>query len=68
MIDPLKMYTVTEVIELAKQGYFPVRSTTLYKHLKSGRIIGKNVGAGKKIIWRIEGQELLRYLQSIGRT
>lgn len=68
MIDPLKIYTMTDVQKLAEEGHFPVRSSTLYKLLKSGRIIGMNVSRGKKVIWRIKGEELLRYMSSLGPT
>lgn len=66
MIDPIKMYSVTEVQKLAENGEFLIRSSTLYKLLKSGRIRGVNIGAGKKIIWRVKGEELIRFMSNMG--
>lgn len=65
MIISEKLYRVTEIIELAREGFFPIRDRhTISKLIKSGKLKAMNTGAKEKKIWHISGSELLAYLKS----
>lgn len=67
MINDHKFYTLTEVEELGRQGYFPVKDRhTLIKLIKSNKIKAVNMGAGKKPIWQVKGEDLKMAIKSAG--
>ena len=68
MIDPLKYYTITELLELSKEGYFPVKSrTSVIRIIKAGKLRAINVGAEDRPNYTIKGEDILVFLDSRGR-
>ena len=65
MIIPEKFYRVSEIIELAREGFFPIKDRhTISKLIKSGKLKAMDTGAEEKKIWHISGSELLAYLKT----
>ena len=66
MINPQKYYQVKEVAELGKEGFFPFKSvTSIYDLINSGKLKAfRASAAGDKVTVRIQGSDLLNFLDS----
>lgn len=65
MINPLKQYSLTEVMRLSEEGLFPIRTrATLIKLIQNGKLIAINRSSGKKPLYEITGENLLIFLSS----
>lgn len=64
-IDPTRIYTASEVIELGQLRKFPVRSrTTLQRLIDSGRLLPMNSGTEDKPIYHFTGATLYSFMDS----
>jgi len=60
-----KYYTTTQIVDLARQGYFPYRSLSkIYAIINSGKILVIARGDNKKKKYYIQGKELVKYAES----
>lgn len=68
MIDPLKYYPISDVLQMAKEGYFPVKSRmTLLRLIRSGKIRVLNTGTEDKPVYHFKGETLLQFLDDKGK-
>lgn len=67
MINPRKYYTITDLLKLAKEGFFPIKSrTTIMRLIQSGKLPVANTSSGGKRTYFIKGEDLLAFLDSSG--
>lgn len=66
-IDPQKFYSSSEVIEMGKNQYFPVKSrTTLQRLITQGKLVPVNVQVGQMPRYFFKGETLLTFLDTHG--
>ena len=64
-IDPMRVYSASDVIELGKIRKFPIRSrTTLQKLIESGKLAPMNSGTEEKPIYYFMGATLYAFMDS----
>lgn len=65
MIDPVKYYSLSEIVELGQKQLFPIKTKkTLLDLIHSGRLAASNVSATDKAVYSIKGEILLAFANS----
>ena len=65
-INPQKFYRITEVLDLSKEGFFPIQTRQgILDQIDLGKLNAVNAGKGKKPYYKIQGSELLMFLESV---
>lgn len=65
-INPHKFYQVKEIAELGQEGFFPFKSvTSIYDLISRGKLKAfRGSAAGDKVTVRVQGAELLAFLEA----
>lgn len=67
MINPLKYYTITELMELGEQSFFPITNrATILKLIETGKLKAQDYGTGDKPNWQVKGEDVLTFLDTSG--
>lgn len=65
-IDPNKLYSPQEILDLGVITDTSLKASlfTFYRVLKSGNLPYINIGIGKRPRYRVNGKDLIKYLES----
>lgn len=64
MIKPEKMYTISELIKLAKENYLPyVARSSWLSLIESGKLNAFKKGTDEHKTYLIQGRDLLKFLE-----
>ena len=66
--DPIKYYSLAELVEQGQKGYFPIKTKpTLLKLINTRRLYAINVGSSsEKPVYAIKGETLNMFLSEYG--
>lgn len=65
MINPLKFYSITELLELAKEGFFPITNrSTIIDLIHNGQLKARDFGPNGRPMFKIKGDEILAFFET----
>jgi hypothetical protein len=68
MIEPNKWYTISEVLKIGAERYFPIKTRlTLLRLIRNGRLPVLNAGTKQKPVYYFKGEWLLAFLSKYGQ-
>ena len=68
MIEPNKWYTISEVLKIGAERYFPIKTRlTLLRLIRNKRLPVLNAGTKQKPVYYFKGEWLLAFLSKYGQ-
>jgi len=68
MIEPHKWYTISELLKIGAERYFPIKTRlSILRLIRNGRLPVLNAGTKEKPVYYFKGEWLLAFLSNYGQ-